>query len=211
MTQQRVATLLASSVVFVMLSCQSATTRFDSKIQSGHCEDAMNDLPPNDPLVKVSAKTTQAARSATYYTAVGAGYAAEVLWDASAGLLEGVLLCAPMIAATSAGNGATSVSPQVGVCLGESDFPKLKKLYAPPLGKQMRSDLRYLQCPKLAGLSRSLRAVSACYFHQGQADKARAQLLHLKDSADFYNCLPTEEQDAVTKQIQLTESNPAVY
>ncbi len=194
-----VSALIATSFV-MMNGCRSPQARFENQVQRGRCEDAMNNLPSDDPMIKITQKSSQAAKVATYYTAVGAGYAAEVLWDASAGLLEGVLLCAPMIAASAASQGA----PMVGPCFNESEYPKLKHLYAPPLGKQVGTDLKYLKCPKLVGLSRSLRAVSACYSKLGQTDKARSYLQKLKDSYDFYNCLPQEEQDAVSAQLKAT-------
>lgn len=183
------------------VSGEKKQASFDENLQLGRCDEAVVNLPQNDPMVKMVRHSEHAGKSVLSYAFVGASYTAEVLWDVAGGTVMFVALCGPLLAASVAGNAAVYY-PDGGQAV--SCLPgKLSALGAPPLGRQAVKATREMRCPEVATLSRSLRAVASCYESRGGEEnlrKAEAQLQSIRKSAQLLSCLPKEEYELFAKQ-----------
>lgn len=189
--------LLAVSLV----ACSSAKKNFNQELASGRCDEAMKTLPERDPLVKLTDTTELAAGTVASYAFVGASYTAEVMWDIVGGTVMVVALCAPAIAVQGLAVASTDADHSRISCLPGS----ISALGAPPLGRQALKASKPLRCPDLKSLSRSLRAVASCYNQKDKkADwlKAQQTLQALKNSEDFYSCLPADEHEHIDVQFR---------
>jgi hypothetical protein len=186
----------------VLTSCSNAEKRFRTDLTSGRCDEALENLPSKDPLVKLGSRTEQAAGTVASYVFIGATYTVEVLWDIVGGTIGVVGLCAPMLVAQVA---ASSHGSERGMMKPVHCLPgSPTALMAPSLGKQAHQGTKSMRCPDLAGVSKSLRDVATCYQALGGNDnikKARQSLESVKSSKDFYECLPQDEQAAIEKQL----------
>ncbi|MES2855293.1 MAG: hypothetical protein V4692_05495 [Bdellovibrionota bacterium] len=188
--------LIVTSIVF-STACSHQQKEFESEITAGRCEDALDRIPENDPMIKLANRTEQATGTIVSYAFAGMNYSAEVLWDVAGGTVMFVALCAPTIAALALHNG-----PVFG---NANCFPgDIGALGAPPLGRKSLEDTKHLRCPDLTGLSRSLRRVSTCYASRGgpvNLKKASDNLESLQRSSEFYSCLPEAEQTLVKNEL----------
>lgn len=184
-------------VLVVCLGCTHAQERFQNDLNAHRCDDALNHIPDRDPLVRWQKNSQQAAGTVASYSYTGASYTAEVLWDITGGIVMFVGLCGPTLVAMnfSAGQGQPAM-----VCLPG----KFNALGSPPLGRRAFDHTRDLRCPDLEGLSHAVRDVSSCYEASGDKislKKAIDNLENLKQSNDFYACLPESEKTLVSQQI----------
>lgn len=189
--------ILAFSLALAGCVSKQKKAAFDEHLHLGRCDEALTNLPENDPLVKVARDSEHAGKAILSYAFVGASYTAEVLWDVTGGTVMFVALCGPMVLA---GTAATYVGgdTRIGCIPGRFDA-----LEAPPLGRQAVASTRAMRCPEVAPLSRSLRAVASCYESRGGEEnlrKAEAQLKAIRKSADFVSCLPADEYAQLAKQ-----------
>lgn len=151
------------------------------------CESALKKDPFQN-FAQASVKTTEhLGKKFLAYTYIATNYSAEVLWDATAGVVLFVGLCGPMIAVA-----ATSRSP-VQSAVPCMPIPiKTKALFAPPLGRKAITQTRSLRCPDNEPLLTTLDQLIACYQRQDSLeslDRALQTLDNLESSDSFYECL----------------------
>lgn len=196
----------ALCTLLVLNSCSNAEKRFQSELSSGRCDEALEQLPSKDPLVKLGSKTEQTAGTMASYVFVGASYTVQVLWDIVGGAVGLVAMCGPTVVVSVAAASAGPDGKMIPIHCLPGD---VKVLMAPPLGKEAHKRTQKMRCPDLVGVSRSIREVATCYQNRGGDDnkaKAKQSLESVKSSKDFYECLPSDEQKAVEDQLQAVTS-----
>ncbi len=186
----------------VTSACSEAEKNFQSEISSGRCDDALSRLPEKDPMIKLTNQTKQAAGTVASYAFVGASYGVQILWDITGGTVGMIALCGPAIAATAmaGANGGSlhGINSQLRCLPGDFGV-----FLAPPLGKQALQKTKPLRCPDLKTFSQSLRSVASCYEGLGDKEslnKALTTLQSVKDSKEFYSCMPNSEKKSLDEQ-----------
>ena len=184
---------------------QSTNTKhsFDELLASGACSEAGENIPAeNDLKRRVLNRTEQAGGSILSYAFTGASYTAEVLWDLTAGTVMFVALCGPTLAVMVAAQDS-SHNPATGslpvVCLPG----KIGALSSPPLGRDAYEATKNLRCPVVTELSQSLRKIATCYENKhnpADLQKSLTTLQSIENSGNFYECLPMDERNFVTRE-----------
>lgn len=218
MTQQNKRPLwLTTFLILTFISaCTQPYKKFDGHLAGGRCDRALKELPENDPMIKLTHKTEQAAGTLLSYSFVGASYTAEVLWDATGHTLVLIALCGPMLAAVVASNassGSSSEQPGSMNCLpmGTVDGGVLS---APPLGRRALKSSKSLRCPKVDSIYDSLRKVSDCYESSGEIKdlaKALKNYEGLINSTDFFACLDPLRQRHATQKVKTLKGTLATF
>jgi hypothetical protein len=199
-----VKSILATILVLTHLtqvSCSSPTKKFEQHLSGGNCEQALDELPENDLGVKLIGHTQQVGGTVASYAFTGASYTAEILWDVTGTTIMFVALCGPMMAAIVATNGVGTTPTTAPLkCLPG----KVDSLSAPPLGRRAYRSSKPMRCPPLESLSQSMRKVAACFENRNtEPDLQRAyqSLKAIRESGDFFDCLPNQEQSAVLQAL----------
>ncbi len=187
---------LLLALVFVLNSCaHQRTRRFESALKAGRCEDAVENIPENDPNVKFVGRANRAAGTAISYAATGAGYTADVVLVVTGGVLIFAAVCGPMLLAMAASSSTAGVNPAI-LCL-PVDY---KSIPMPSLGKDTYKGTEEWRCPDLTALSRSVRRVASCHESSPDVDgkkHALTTLNSLKTNKDFMNCIGKSERDSI--------------
>ncbi len=187
---------LAIACLFANAACTTSLKRFDTAIDANHCEEALEKLPENEMGAKLLSKTQEASGKTLSYALTGMSYTAEVLLNVVGGTVMVVALCGPSVAA-----GIWATDGRAGICLPG----RIDALSPPNIGRQTYQATENLRCPNLVPMSRSMRKVAACYLKRDTKDaleKAHKSLLAIQESKDFYNCLPTEEKQAIGIELE---------
>ena len=196
-------TLLLSLAFLV--GCHTAEKKFNSDVESGRCETALEKIPENETGAKLISKTQTAGGMALSYAITGAAYTGEILVDAVGGTVMFVVLCGPALALgyiSDYNSTAHNYQGQIPGCIPG----KIDALFVPSLGEKTYKASKDLRCPDLLGVSRSIRKVAACFSRREKdedIERASQTLMALQQSQQFYECLPEEEQQQIAKEIQV--------
>lgn len=168
-------------------SHQQKQKELEQTLSHLQCEGTLKKDPFQN-FTQASVKTTEhLGKKFLAYTYIASNYTAEVLWDATAGVVLFVGLCGPMIAlAASSRSPVGTAVPCMPVAI------KPKALFAPPLGRKAVSQTRSLRCPDNEPLLNTLDQLISCYQKQDSlesTDKALQTLDNLESSDSFYECL----------------------
>lgn len=195
--------LVMSSVSLVHCS---TTQKFEQKITEKNCEEALESMPENQTGYQLVSKVQEASGTVLSYSATGAAYTVQVLWDVTATVGAAVVLCAPGIAVAYATQGhGTAVDPVTNLCLPAD----LKSIQAPYLGKDTYRRTENWNCPDVDGISRSIRKVAQCYAERGGSEnqnKALTSLRSVEKSGSFYRCLSEKERSSFLKDLAALKS-----
>lgn len=181
-----------------LAACRSEQ-KFEQKILENKCEDALEDLPENQTGYKLISKTQELSGLVLSYSATGAAYTVQVLWDVTATVGSVTILCAPTIAVVAASkeNGHENIQPY---CFTGD----IKKIQAPYLGKETYKNTESWRCPDVDTISRSIRKVAHCYLErdgQDNRNKALSSLKSVEKSGTFYQCLSNKERESFLKDL----------
>ncbi|MNT38025.1 hypothetical protein D3C72_1741960 [compost metagenome] len=186
--------MILKRFVLVLLSlslvqCKSTET-FDQRLGEKNCEQALEEMPERQTGYQLTSKVQQASGTVLSYSATGAAYTVQILWDVTATGAAMIVLCAPTIAMAYLGAGAGHTQP---LC-----FPAdLKKVQAPYLGKSTAVETESWKCPPVDGISQSVRKVAQCFLDRGGVEnqkKALGSLESVEKSGAFYRCLSDQER-----------------
>lgn len=186
---------------FALTSCAPTRHDFQDAVSSGRCEEALERIPENTAGVKLVGKMKQGPRTLLSYAFTGAGYTAEIAWDAAGRTTMFVALCGPglaLAAAAASTGGTTDISR---TCM-DGNYAALD---APELGQDTFANTKDLRCPDVSPLSRSVQQVASCYRSRKDADslqKARSTLVALKSAGEFYSCLSPAEKTEIEGAIE---------
>lgn len=174
-------------IAFPACSHQQKQKELENTLTHLQCENTLRKDPFQN-FTQASVKTTEhLGKKFLAYTYIATNYTAEVLWDATAGVVLFVGVCGPMIAVA-----ATSRSP-VQSAVPCMPIPiKPKALFAPPLGRKAITQTRSLRCPDNEPLLQTLDQLMSCYQKQDSPeslDRAVQTLDNLESSDSFYECL----------------------
>lgn len=186
--------MILKRFVLVLLSlslvqCKSSE-KFDQRLDEKNCEQALEEVPEHQAGYQLTSKVQQATGTVLSYSATGAAYTVQILWDVTATGAAMIVLCAPTIAMAYLGAGSGHVQP---LC-----FPAdIKKVQAPYLGKNTAVQTEAWTCPPVDGISQSVRKVAQCFLDRGGAEnhkKALGSLESVEKSGAFYRCLSDKER-----------------
>lgn len=184
----------------ILANCSHSQNSFEDKLIHSQCDEAFLNLPEVQPINKTVETTAWLAKNTAAYTYVGLNYTAEILWDASVGVMGVVVLCMPVMAATAyAARAGGNGYPVVG-CLPQPDG--YKGLFSPPLGRNAIKDTQDFRCPNVDGLAHSLEKVAVCYKQKGDKDKARQTYNNIKKSKHFFSCLEPKYQQQIQQELK---------
>lgn len=191
--------ILIITLLFSQLAaCTHADKKFDSHISHQECDEALKNLPNEDPLNKTGDQVKYVAGNVASYSATGVGYTTQVLWNITTGTILFVGICAPVILSAASGASVIPHGYPGAPCLPIS--MKDSGLFAPPLGKKVWKGTSELRCPNLKGVSDSLQKVASCYESKGDMEsikKAVNSLENIEMSKHFFSCLSPEEQTQI--------------
>ncbi len=200
-SQSQIAVLILLSTLVLNACTHSRTKKFESALEAGRCEAALENIPENDGQLKFLGRMNRVAGSALSYAATGAGYTADVIVTVAGGAIVFVALCGPVLVAESLSQSGHSASPCLPV-----DISGLKPTQ---MGSTIYKDTEELRCPDLTALSRSVRRVAACNENASSPEslaRAKQSLTSLNSNPEFMNCITKEERSAVRADIhRLTE------
>lgn len=196
-TIRRIETIFIATAVTACSTPKQA--QFGEELSAGRCEQAMGVIPEQTTGVRLVSETQRTAGMVSKYAFIGASYTAEVLWDVTSGAVMAVALCGPVVVAIAATTSGPNTS-QLTCLPGKFDA-----LAAPPLGRKAIKHSAKWDCPpSLSEISASLRRVALCFESRGGSDDlmhARQTLESIKDSKDFYRCMPESERDNLEQQL----------
>jgi hypothetical protein len=180
-------------------SCSSKSkVDFDKNLQQTQCEEALETVPENQSIYKLNDKIEKTTGTVLSYSFTGAAYTAQVVWDVTVGVAAVTIMCAPTIALSMAAKGeAGKLNPY---CLSGD----LKPLLSPPLGKNTYKNTESWRCSEVTPVSQSIRKVARCFSNRGTKEnftKALNTLEAVANSGAFYSCLPTNELNAFTQDL----------
>lgn len=200
MIQKVILVLLSVSLVRCG-SSEKINQNFESKINQNNCEEALEAMPENQTGYHVVSKAKQISGTVLSYSATGAAYTVQVLWDVTATVGAVVVLCAPTVALLYVANGHGTENIRDPLC-----FPgDVKAVQAPYLGKKTYESTENWDCPDVDSVSRSIRKVAQCYTARGGEEnrkKALTSLHSVENSGSFYRCLSEEERNSFLKDLQ---------
>jgi hypothetical protein len=172
-----------------LVQCKSSE-KFDQRLDEKNCEQALEELPERQAGYQMTSKVQEASGTVLSYSATGAAYTVQILWDVTATGAAMIVLCAPTIAMAYLGSGSGHVKP---LC-----FPAdIKKVQAPYLGKNTYAQTESWGCPPVDGISQSVRKVAQCFLDRGGPEnqkKALGSLEGVEKSGAFYRCLSEKER-----------------
>ncbi|MES2769014.1 MAG: hypothetical protein V4596_07705 [Bdellovibrionota bacterium] len=182
---------------FQLVQCTS-TKKFDQKISEQNCEEAFDIVPEKQTDFRLISKVEELSKTLMSYSATGAAYTVQVLWDVTATTGAAVILCAPTIAVQAAASQNPDSRTSIGLCIPAD----IKKVQAPYLGRETYKKTKKWRCPDVDGISRSIRKVAQCYADRNQKDdrtKAFKALESVANSGSFYKCISDTERESFEK------------
>lgn len=201
-------TLLSMKKILIfVLSCSlvhcKSSEKFEQNLLQNSCDEALQDLPENQPAYHLMSKAQEVSGDVLSYSAAGAGYTAQAVWNVTASVGAVVILCAPIliIVAAASQGGGSSGSYNGPPCFVPSD---ITAIWAPPWGSQARKNTEHWNCPDVDGISRSVRRVAQCYATRGgdqNRQKALASLRAVEGSNFFYRCLSADERELFLRDL----------
>ncbi|MBC7741983.1 MAG: hypothetical protein H7061_07295 [Bdellovibrionaceae bacterium] len=195
MIQRSFIILLAITIT----SC-SSTKDFDQHLDAQRCEQALEALPEKKNEFKLVSKVQEVSGTLLSYSATGAAYTVQVLWDTTVTFGAIVVLCAPTIAVLAAGKSSSNLLCFPGVNLDKG----LEIVQAPKMGQNVLRNTENWNCPNVDSISRSIRKVAKCYANQGGEEnqvRALKSLQSVEKSGSFYRCLSSKEREAFLKDL----------
>ena len=196
MKSRSVRLLVATSFILSASCSTNRAKKFDSALEAGRCEEALEYVPEDGGALRFIGKANQTAGTALSYAATGAGYTADVAVTIVGGSIVLIALCSPAYFAGAVGAQPTSSSPQQGpLC-----FPTPSGIKLPTMGASVYRSTAELRCPDLTGLSRSMRRVAACEERKDRPtalERAKQTLVTIESNADFLTCVSSDEKTAV--------------
>jgi hypothetical protein len=188
--------MILKRFVLVLLSlslvqCKSSGT-FDQRLDEKNCEQALEEMPERQTGYQLTSKVQQASGTVLSYSATGAAYTVQILWDVAATGGALIVLCAPTFALLYLGGGSSGGINQP-LCLPAD----IKSIQAPHLGKNTAAQTETWSCPPVDDISHSVRKVAQCFLDRGGAEnqkKALSSLESVEKSGAFYRCLSDKER-----------------
>ena len=178
------------------ISC-SSSNNFNQSLTDKNCERALENIPEKKNDFQLVSKVKEVSGTLLSYSATGAAYSVEILWNVTAFTAAVVVLCSPTFVLAAAGKGA--VQP---LCF-PADFNKIQ---VPQMGKNMSRDSQFWNCPNVDSISRSIRKVAKCYADRGgdeNQSKALKSLQSVEKSGSFYRCLSNKERELFLRDLRL--------
>ncbi len=192
-----------------LLSCshQAEQKEVEQALIDLRCEKALTK--PDDTAETIKNSSKQVGKNILAYSYIAGNYTTEVLWDASAGVVLFVALCAPVMAlaaVTNSHNRTSNFSGSTGftnptshdglTCIPLSDGQRAA-IFSPPLGRKSVRKTQTLRCPDTKPVLSAIEKLVKCY--QAQSDKESLQkalqtLINLENSESFYGCLQPADQ-----------------
>jgi hypothetical protein len=205
--KQKLSCLIA--IAFVVNGCASARTKkFESALQGGRCEEALENIPEHDKNLKFAGSTQRAAGKVLSYAATGAGYTADVLLNVGTGVLIGTAICAPFIA-LALGSRADFSNADIGACYPKEAF----NLVNTKMGESAYKNTEDWRCPDLTALSQSVRKVAKCHSSAGTNQgmkNALTTLSAIKSNRKFMNCITDREKETLLSEYSSYENAKAL-
>ncbi len=195
--------LIATSPLLVGCTSPDRTRKFEENLNAKKCDEALYTVPQREPLLSMRTEVEETGGKVLSYTATGAAYTAQVLWDVTAGAVTFVIACGPLLA-------VAIVSPPLDSSGAGANFNPCvfnpgstwDTLSAPKLGEKTFKKTKKWRCPEYTELSRSIRRVTTCYRDRGDVEslkRAQTTIDSLIKSDNLLKCLPKEEVDEVLK------------
>lgn len=169
------------------------------------CDNLANHLTEESKAEQALEAMAWLSKNTVAYSYIGLNYSAEIAWDASVGLMHGLVLCGPflVVSSLSAGNMILSSygNPQQGhntpaVCLPAPSFSK--SLFAPPLGRMARTQTQMFRCPNVERAGQLALVRASCYKQRnlaGDRDKALQVLDAAMGGESSFACFPASMQE----------------
>jgi hypothetical protein len=143
-----------------LVQCKSSG-KFEQQLDEKNCEQALEEMPERQAGYQLTSKVQEASGTVFSYSATGAAYTVQILWDVTATGAALIVLCAPTFAMMYLGaNGGGTLQP---LCLPAD----IKKIQAPTLGKNTAAQTENWACPPVDGISQSVRKVAQCFIDRG--------------------------------------------
>lgn len=148
------------------------------------------------------------SKNTVAYSYIGLNYTAEFAWDASVGLMHGLVLCAPFMLVSSFtagdmvlnsyGRPPESRYHTPAVCFPAPSFSK--SLFAPPLGRMAHTQTQKLRCPNTEKTGRVALVRASCYAQRkqvGDLEKA-IRVLDVVMTQSDYACFSRSLQELLS-------------
>jgi hypothetical protein len=190
-------------LIVMLAGCASGVRpELAEPIDAGRCEDAAQFLEQHRRGPTGASRVRQVLTGPLSYVLTGLGYTTEVVLVVGGGLVLSGVVCSPVIAIEVAaeGNGQGSVECVTRVAGALLDDHEL-----PGLGRIIYESTESWRCTDLTPLSQELRALAACHARRGGSadlDKARQQLVMLKESRPIYECVAERERWAIDQALE---------
>lgn len=159
------------SVLFLTFAaCATQPAKIDNFINEGSCDQALKELPLQNTTYQVTSNAIQAGGVVLSYSATGAAYTAQGLWNVVSVGGTFVLSCAPAIALVAAtlasssgvGHGASYIGPDL--CFFPIDYDAVM---APSFGESTYNATKAWRCPYTDPIEKAYKSVASCYSRKG--------------------------------------------
>lgn len=182
-----------------LFGCATSNVKFGSSLVSQKCESALEAIPEEQIGLKLASKTQKVVGTAFSYVATAGGYTAQIVLDTSR--------------ATGFFLGCTLISLPFGQYVGgeisrsclNGAFKDYKTF---TIGQDTYKKTSGFRCSNLNGLSDSILKVSECYIGKKSElgnQVALKYLKSIKQSDEFYDCLPEQTQALILSKIKNIE------
>jgi hypothetical protein len=194
--------IIFSLILVTTVACTSHKRVLGEHLIEGSCESEFNHTKLSEGQTLWS-NITEASGSGASYMITGLGYSTDFLLTFTGGVIGGVAVCSPLLAAemltlnTSGNSFRGSVS---GKCLGDVGIAVAKNIN-PKLGPSAQSSTAKWNCPNLDPIAEGLIKVSRCYQSKGETKLAQQQLQRMEESSVFNKCLSSEMKTRISKAL----------
>jgi len=183
-----------------LASCSSLKNEdaFNQHLANKECEQALIENQPSSSM-EILSTTAQGTGTAASYLLTGLGYTTDIIVQFGGGIAVGVIVCSPIIVLETSGVGsegrasAQCLAEVGGTIVEGADFMKL--------GKTSHKKTKKWRCPNYDKLSEGFRKVARCYYDKGEINKSRLQLQQVRNDREFYQCLSSDEQGLLDKEL----------
>lgn len=180
-------------------SCSSLKNEdaFNQHLANKECEEALIENQPSSTM-EILSTTAQGTGTAASYLLTGLGYTTDIIVQFGGGIAVGVIICSPLIAIEVGGRGDGRAS---GQCLTEVGGTIVEGADFMKLGPTSHKTTKKWRCPNYDKLSEGFRKVARCYYDKGEINKSRLQLQQVINDREFYQCLSSDEQGLIDKEL----------
>ncbi|MBC7712323.1 MAG: hypothetical protein H7177_03235 [Rhizobacter sp.] len=189
-------------ILFICCSCSTMKHKdFTALVENGKCEEALKNVPDSS-ISNFIKQTKRVSGAAASYALTGITYGGEVTFVVVGGIVVGLAICSPLIAAETAAKGSGNISGECFVA-AEKVLNKhsdgTKEFY----GKKIFDKTSNWRCPDLSDFSQNLREVATCYENKKDytsLEKAVEQLDIIRNTEFQEECVDDSERTEITKQ-----------